>query len=68
MTFSAFNILSVGKLLEWVDTQPFGHVYFNLMHDPKHFNMKVLPDEAKEKIATKTDSPKDTIIIRNGIG
>ena len=53
MTFSAFNILSVGKLLEWVDTQPFGHVYFNLMHDPKHFNMKVLPDEAKEKIATK---------------
>ena len=53
MTFSAFNILSVGNLLEWVDTQPFGHVYFNLMHDPKHFNMKVLPDVAKEKIATK---------------
>ena len=23
------------------------------MHDPKHFNMKVLPDEVKEKIATK---------------
>jgi len=53
MTFSAFNILSVPELLEWVDTQPFGHVYFNLMHDPKHFNMKVLPDPAKEKIATR---------------
>ena len=58
MTFSAFNILSVGNLLEWVDTQPFGHVYFNLMHDPKHFNMKVLPDVVKEKIATNAATIK----------
>ena len=51
-TLSLFNIRSLIELQEWVrridrlDTW-----YLNLMHQPGHFNISILPDSAKDEIA-----------------
>ncbi len=56
VTVSAHNVLDLPEICQWLDTQPFDSVYFNLLHDPWHFNIGRMTDTAKlqalEKITT----------------
>jgi organic radical activating enzyme len=51
-TISLFNINSLIKLQEWVrHIDKLDTWYLNLMHQPGHFNISILPDKAKDEIA-----------------
>jgi hypothetical protein len=51
-TINLFNINSLIKLQEWVrHIENLDTWYLNLMHQPGHFNISILPDDAKDEIA-----------------
>ena len=51
-TISLFNISSLIHLQQWIrDVDNLDTWYLNLMHQPGHFNISVLPDWAKDEIA-----------------
>lgn len=51
VTVSALNVLDLPDICDWLDTQSFHSVYFNLLHDPWHFNIGSMTDQAKSVAA-----------------
>jgi MoaA/NifB/PqqE/SkfB family radical SAM enzyme len=49
-TVNVFNVYYIEELANWIDTQEFDFVYWNMMHDAPYFSISTLPLEAKEKI------------------
>jgi hypothetical protein len=40
----------------WINTQGFDFVYWNMMHEAYYFSISTLPETAKQTIATKLQS------------
>ena len=44
---NVFNVRYIDQLANWIATQGFDFVYWNMMHDAWYFSIATLPDTAK---------------------
>jgi MoaA/NifB/PqqE/SkfB family radical SAM enzyme len=49
-TVNVFNIRYIDRLANWIVSQQFDFVYWNIMHDAWYFSIACLPDAVKEDI------------------
>ena len=49
-TVNIFNVYYLEELANWIDTQNFDFVYWNMMHEAYYFSIGTLPDKAKYQI------------------
>lgn len=52
-TVNVFNVLYLEELAQWIDTQAFDFVYWNMMHESYYFSINTLPESAKKHIADR---------------
>jgi MoaA/NifB/PqqE/SkfB family radical SAM enzyme len=52
-TVNVFNVYYLEELANWIDTQEFDFVYWNMMHDAPYFSIANLPVTAKQAIASR---------------
>jgi MoaA/NifB/PqqE/SkfB family radical SAM enzyme len=52
-TVNVFNVYYIEELANWIDTQEFDFVYWNMMHDAPYFSIANLPKAAKQAITNK---------------
>lgn len=52
-TVNIQNVYYLPEVCEWVATQTFDHVYFNMLHDPWHMNVGRMTAEAKQLVIDK---------------
>jgi MoaA/NifB/PqqE/SkfB family radical SAM enzyme len=52
-TVNVFNVMYLESLAEWIDTQAFDFVYWNMMHEAYYFSIATLPETAKQAIAER---------------
>ena len=50
-TVNVFNVYYLESVANWIDTQRFDFVYWNMMHEAYYFSINTLPDAAKQAIA-----------------
>ena len=55
-TVNIFNVWHLEGLAEWIDMQQFDFIYWNMMHEARHFSISALPHRAKELAAQRLDS------------
>jgi hypothetical protein len=53
---NVFNVRYLEQLANWIPTQKFDFVYWNMMHDAWYFSIASLPDTAKAEITKYLDS------------
>jgi MoaA/NifB/PqqE/SkfB family radical SAM enzyme len=51
ITVNVFNVLYLEHVANWAYQQGFNFVYWNMLHEAKHFSIATLPDTAKQAIA-----------------
>jgi hypothetical protein len=51
-----FNVYYIEQVANWINTQGFDFVYWNMMHEAYYFSISTLPETAKQAIATKLQS------------
>ena len=49
-TVNVFNIHYIDRLANWIASQQFDFVYWNIMHDAWYFSIATLPDAVKEDL------------------
>jgi MoaA/NifB/PqqE/SkfB family radical SAM enzyme len=52
-TVNVFNVYYIEQVANWIKTQGFDFVYWNMMHDAYYFSIATLPDTAKQGITQK---------------
>lgn len=52
-TVNVFNVYYIEQVANWIETQGFDFVYWNMMHDAYYFSIATLPDTAKQGITQK---------------
>ena len=55
-TVNVFNVYYIEQVANWINTQSFDFVYWNMMHEAYYFSISTLPESAKQSIATKLQS------------
>jgi hypothetical protein len=55
-TVNVFNVYYIEQVANWINTQGFDFVYWNMMHEAYYFSISTLPETAKQEIATKLQS------------
>jgi hypothetical protein len=55
-TVNVFNVYYIEQVANWINTQGFDFVYWNMMHEAYYFSISTLPETAKQTIATKLQS------------
>ena len=60
-TVNVFNVYYIEELANWIDTQEFDFVYWNIMHDAPYFSIANLSIAAKQTIANKLTSAQVSI-------
>jgi glutamate-1-semialdehyde 2,1-aminomutase len=55
-TVNIFNVWHLEGLAEWIDRQGFDFIYWNIMHEARHFSISALPEKAKELAAQRLDT------------
>jgi MoaA/NifB/PqqE/SkfB family radical SAM enzyme len=55
-TVNVFNVYYIEEVANWINTQGFDFVYWNMMHEAYYFSISTLPETAKQAIATKLQS------------
>jgi len=79
LTINIQNVFYLPEICDWISTQTFDHVYFNMLHDPWHMNISYMTADAKklvlDKFASSAILPKYRAeilrvaqFIRNGQG
>ena len=53
ITVNVFNVLYLETVANWADQQGFDFVYWNMLHEARHFSIAALPDTAKQAIAER---------------
>jgi MoaA/NifB/PqqE/SkfB family radical SAM enzyme len=49
-TMNIQNIYYLPELCDWISTQTFNHIFFNMLHDPWHMNIGRMTSAAKELV------------------
>jgi MoaA/NifB/PqqE/SkfB family radical SAM enzyme len=57
-TVNVFNVYYIEQVANWITTQQFDFVYWNMMHEAYYFSISTLPESAKQAIATKLQSAR----------
>lgn len=52
-TINTQNVFYLPELLEWISTQDFDHISYNILHNPYHYNILSLDDQTKQAIIDK---------------
>ena len=52
-TVNVFNVMYLEHLAQWIDTQDFDFVYWNMMHEAYYFSINTLPESAKQHITAR---------------
>jgi len=47
-TINMFNCLYIDELLRWAEHMEFDYIHWNMLHDPKHFNVSYMPQPVKD--------------------
>ena len=79
LTVNIQNVYYLPEICDWIKTQTFDHVYFNMLHDPWHMNIAYMTPAAQDIVIMRlTNHPFDpkyrTEILRiikfiqNGLG
>ena len=55
-TVNVFNVYYLEEVANWIDKQGFDFVYWNMMHEARHFSISSLPQQAKTAITSKLQS------------
>jgi len=55
-TVNVFNVRYIDQLANWIATQDFDFVYWNMMHDAWYFSIATLPESAKTDIILHLES------------
>ena len=55
-TVNVFNVRYIDQLANWIATQGFDFVYWNMMHDAWYFSIATLPESAKNDIILHLES------------
>jgi MoaA/NifB/PqqE/SkfB family radical SAM enzyme len=55
-TVNVFNVRYIDQLANWIATQDFDFVYWNMMHDAWYFGIATLPESAKNDIILHLES------------
>jgi glutamate-1-semialdehyde 2,1-aminomutase len=55
-TVNVFNVYYLEAVANWIDTQAFDFVYWNMMHEAYYFSISTLPDSVKQAIAVHLQS------------
>jgi MoaA/NifB/PqqE/SkfB family radical SAM enzyme len=77
-TVNVFNVYYLETLADWIATQGFDYIYWNMMHEAYYFSINTLPESAKHAVAdhlmnaqvdTQTRKEFDRIIdfMNNGV-
>jgi MoaA/NifB/PqqE/SkfB family radical SAM enzyme len=62
-TVNVFNVCYLEDVANWIDTQDFDFVYWNMMHEAYYFSISTLPQSAKyqiKEILSKADVSEET--------
>jgi len=66
-TINIQNVYYLPEICDWIDTQSFDHIYFNMLHDPWHMNIGRMTTEAQKLVVDRLNShrfnPKHKIEI-----
>ena len=57
-TMNIQNVYYLPELCEWISTQTFDHVYFNMLHDPWHMCISKMTKSAQELVCNKLTNHK----------
>ncbi len=52
-TVNVFNVYYLEHLANWIDTQAFDFVYWNMMHEAYYFSINTLPESAKQSVTQR---------------
>jgi MoaA/NifB/PqqE/SkfB family radical SAM enzyme len=52
-TVNVFNVYYLEDLANWIDTQAFDFVYWNMMHEAYYFSINTLPNATKQALTEK---------------
>jgi MoaA/NifB/PqqE/SkfB family radical SAM enzyme len=52
-TVNVFNVYYLEELAQWIDTQAFDFVYWNMMHEAYYFSINTLPESAKQVLSVR---------------
>ena len=52
-TVNVFNVMYLEDVAQWIDTQDFDFVYWNMLHDAYYFSIGTMPVTAKHVATTR---------------
>ena len=52
-TLNIQNVYYLPEICEWISTQTFDHIYFNMLHDPWHMCISKMPASAQELVINR---------------
>jgi len=52
------NVYYLPEICDWIDTQTFDHIYFNMLHDPWHMNIARMTTKAQELVIDRLTQHK----------
>ena len=55
-TVNIFNVWHLEGLAHWIDMQEFDFIYWNMLHEARHFSIASLPDLAKKRVTRRLDT------------
>jgi MoaA/NifB/PqqE/SkfB family radical SAM enzyme len=55
-TMNIQNVYYLPKLCEWISTQTFDHIYFNMLHDPWHMCISKMTPQAQQLVIDRLTS------------
>ena len=53
LTVNVQNVYYLPEICDWMSTQTFDHVYFNMLHDPWHMNISRMPSTAQDLVTSR---------------
>ena len=57
-TMNIQNVYYLPELCDWISTQTFNHIYFNMLHDPWHMCVSKMTTSAQELVIDRLNSYK----------
>jgi len=55
-TINVQNVYYLPEICDWINTQSFDHIYFNMLHDPWHMCISRMTEQAKHLVISKLTS------------
>lgn len=56
LTVNIQNVYYLPEICQWISTQNFNHIYFNMLHDPWHMCISQMTSEAQQLVIDKLSS------------